>query len=237
MPLSTRRKYSFYIGLFLVLVFYWGYGSIIFAVSFSEGINYLMLAFALLFYFLGGYTVRFYFRNAPIFHFSPTEITVRGQSYSWSSIQSISFIGQKPFRYLRMRHMMNAITLEMKDGSSLYIFEKMYSNVPAIKELLQEKIDGHLVAETPTPVEADNTPTISQAAQKRMQRKIKAIGIGYIICMLVASAIISIPNFSTTTETILKLIFVAIVFASALLFRKLLTRLMAKAVEETRNGI
>jgi hypothetical protein len=144
MQLIARRKFSFYIGLFLVLVFYWGYGSIIFAVSLSEGVNYLMLAFALLFYFLGGYTLRFYFSNAPIFQFSPTDITVRGRNYAWSNIQSISLAGKQPFRYLRMSYMMEAITLEMKDGSSLYIFEKMYSNVPAIKQLLQEKIDGRL---------------------------------------------------------------------------------------------
>jgi TRAP-type C4-dicarboxylate transport system permease small subunit len=70
-----------------------------------------------------------------------------------------------------------------------------------------------------------------------MQRKIKSIGIGYIIFMLVASIAISIPNFSTTIETILKVIFVAAVFGSALLFRRLLKRLVEKAEEETRNGI
>lgn len=237
MQLIARRKFSFYIGLFLVLVFYWGYGSIIFAVSLSEEVNYLMLAFALLFYFLGGYTLRFYFSNAPIFQFSPTDITVRGRNYAWSNVQSISLTGKQPFRYLRMSYMMEAMTLEMKDGSSLYIFEKMYSNVPAIKQLLQEKIDGRLVVEAPKPEEEVNAPTISAAAQKRMQRKIKSVGIGYIIFMLVASIAISIPNFSTTIETILKVIFVAAVFGSALLFRRLLKRLVEKAEEETRNGI
>lgn len=237
MQLTTRRKFSFYIGLFLVLVFYWGYGSIIFAVSLSEGINYLMLAFALLFYFLGGYTLRFYFSNAPIYQFSPTEITVRGQNYAWSHVQSISLGGKQPFRYLRMSYMMEAITLEMKDGSSLYIFEKMYSNVPTIKQLLQEKIDGNLVVETPKPVEEVNAPTISDAAQKRMQRKIKTVGIGYVVFMLVASIAISIPNFSTTIETLLKVIFVVAVFGSVLLFSRLLKRMLEKAEEETRNGM
>ncbi|MBE2288852.1 MAG: hypothetical protein IAE95_04810 [Chitinophagaceae bacterium] len=237
MLLVSRRKFSFYIGIFFVVLFYWGYGSIIFAVSLDEGTNYLMLALALFFYFMGGYTLRFYVTHTPIVRFSDEGITLRGRMYGWSRVHNVALSGKQPFRYARMRHEMDAMTIRFDDGTSLFIFDKMYRNTAAMRNLLQDRINGRTVAEELKPEPSANEPVISETARKRMMRRVTLFGIAYSLGIMALVFLYSFLQVPETVTILLKIAFVLATFGGAIYFRKFMTKLIRRAEEETRNGM
>ncbi|MBL7692203.1 MAG: hypothetical protein JNM41_11465 [Flavipsychrobacter sp.] len=237
MQLVSRRKFSFYIGMFFAGLFYWGYGSIIFAVSLDEGTNYLMLALALFFYFMGGYTLRFYFAHTPVIRFSDEGIQVRGRTYGWSRVHNVALTGKQPFRYARMNHEMDAMTIRFDDGTSLFIFDKMYRNTPAMRQLLQDRINGRIIAEEPKPEPSANEPVISPTAQKRMMRRVTMFGVAYALGVMVLVFLYSFLQLPETVTILLKIAFVLATFGGALYFRKFVAKLIRRAEEETRNGM
>ncbi len=237
MQLVSRRKFSFFIGIFFSVLFYWGYGSIIFAVSLDEGTNYLMLALALFFYFMGGYTLRFYFTHTPVIRFSDEGIQARGRTYGWSRVHNVALTGQQPFRYARMNHEMDAMTIRFDDGTGLFIFDKMYSNTAAMRTLLQERINSRSIAEEPKPEPSPNEPVISPTAQKRIMRRVKLFGIVYAIVVMVLIILFTFMQVPKTVTILLKIAFVLATFGGAIYFRKFMTKLIRRAEEETRNGM
>ena len=237
MQLVSRRKFSFYIGIFFVVLFYWGYGSIIFAISLDEGTNYLMLALALLFYFMGGYTLRFYFKHTPKVRFSDEGITIRGRTYGWSRVHNVALTGKQPFRYARLRHEMDAMTIRFDDGTSLFIFDKMYRNTTAMRNLLQDRINDRTIAEEPMPEPSANEPVISETARKRMMRKVTLFGIAYSLGIIILVSFYSFLHAPENVIILFKIASVLAAFGGAIYFRKFMTRLIQRAEEETRNGM
>lgn len=148
MIVSKRHKYKFYFSIGLVSVVFLGLGIISiygFYYSYVNG-NLQLKNYPLPFFGFGClvmplYSVYQYFKNSPKIELDKDSIKLkwrtREEFYYLSSFDNIELTGKIPFRYI-IRFPMEGITIKIKNGKTIYLFDDMYSNTWQIKKFLED---------------------------------------------------------------------------------------------------
>jgi hypothetical protein len=101
--------------------------------------EYLMPFFGLGTIFFALYSIYKYYKNAPIIIVDNEKILFNDEIYKWTELKKIKLTGKQPFPYI-INYMMEAASIEFKDGRKKIIFDDLYSNTWQIKSFLQQKI-------------------------------------------------------------------------------------------------
>lgn len=141
--IKSRRSIAFYATLVFATIFYLVFlGPVLMAIAFDEdSVNYILIAASLLIFYLGFYTIYAYYRMAPKVIADNRGIAFNNRSYVWTDVESATFSGKMPFRYITL-HSFEGMKLAFKGGATEYLHNTMYSNMAEIKRFVDSNVNA-----------------------------------------------------------------------------------------------
>ncbi len=141
--IKSRRSIAFYATLVFAIIFYLVFlGPVLMAIAFDEETaNYILIAASLLIFYLGFYTIYAYYRMAPKVIADNRGIAFNNRSYVWTDVESATFSGKMPFRYITL-HSFEGMKLAFKGGATEYLHNTMYSNMAEIKRFVDSNVNA-----------------------------------------------------------------------------------------------
>ncbi len=234
MYIRSGRNASFYFSQFFILLLSFGLGTLLVFVATSKETDYTMIAFALVFFGLGIYSVYAYTMKTPVITFSDDGIQFNGRTYFWSQLQNVKLDCKEPFRFLWAAQAMDAIVLYFDDGTTHTIYVKMQRNIPEVRSAITAKTTPNSIIDT-APTE-EEIKMYKSPQLKRAASRIKYYTFGYLVLMLLISTLTSFANVSEQTELLLKILMVIAIIAGAIGLSYLVKREIRKAKEDySRN--
>jgi hypothetical protein len=145
---TKRHKLKFYLSIVFSFLFFCGFGTFMIWI-FISGLNrgefveakyYFMPVFGLLFYIMAFYTIVKYFRNVPIISIDKDLIKFgSAEIYNLTDIQNVVLTGKKPFKFI-FKYPMEGTEILLKNGTTKYFFDDMYSNAWELKLFLEQVV-------------------------------------------------------------------------------------------------
>ena len=105
----------------------------------GEGFMVLMGGAGAIFTFLGLYSIRQYFKYAPIIKVEEHRIFIGSNRYRLSEIEEIELTGKMPFRLI-VSVPMEGAALVFRDQQVRFIFNSFYSNTWELKDYLEQTV-------------------------------------------------------------------------------------------------
>ena len=115
------------------------------------------------------YVYVYYMANAPDIEIDANSITFNSKKYQWNEIEKIEFTGKfKAKYYWTSWNQLEGMCLTFKGGEKKYIFDRMYSNSPEMKNFIQNRIQvkNATLEEEEQVILPTKSTTISQTLSK-----------------------------------------------------------------------
>jgi hypothetical protein len=234
MYIRSGRNASFYFSQFFILLLSFGLGTLLVFVATSKETDYTMIAFALVFFGLGIYSVYAYTMKTPVITFSDDGIQFNGRTYFWSQLQNVKLDCKEPFRFLWTAQQMDAIVLYFDDGTTHTIYVKMQRNIPEVRSAITAKTTPNAIIDT-APTE-EEIKMYSSPQLKRAAGRIKYYMFGYIAFLLILGILTAPINGHKQTGLLQKILLVTGIVAGAIGLSFFVKREIRKAKEDySRN--
>ncbi len=143
---SKRHPYKFYFSLIFLTLFYIAMGSAIifsFIRDYSEGDvkskALIMLIMGIVCFYLAGYSIYHYIKNAPIIILDKDFISFGNTTYALTEIKNVTLTGKRLFKYIG-NFPMEAATIRFRNNETRFIFNDMYSNTWEFKYFLKQVV-------------------------------------------------------------------------------------------------
>lgn len=150
--IASRRSIKFYVNTILGCLFFLTI-SVFFGYTFVAKTNddiksyiiYLLPLLSLVSFIFSILTFYFYRKYVPSIVISNKAIEVQNKAYSLSDIKFVIYTGKQPFLYSYKE----GAEIMLNDGSTIYIYDELYANAPALKTFLDSVLNDRTIINVP----------------------------------------------------------------------------------------
>ena len=144
--LKTRRKWTFYLVLCVIVLFFWVIaGPALIVAGVKDDVSYIFLFLSLAAFLIGWLAIRFRFKITPIITVSDEGISSRDRTHRWAQIDKADLTGKQPYPGRDKPGM--STTLHFTDGTILIMHDERYTNAWEIKSYIEEHIPADRITQ------------------------------------------------------------------------------------------
>jgi len=150
----SRKSIKFYVDTIVGFLIFLSI-SVFFAFTFIAKTNddhdtksymiYLLPLFSLVSFIFSILTFYFYVKYVPSIIISNNAIKVQNKAYALSDIKFVIYTGKQPFLYSYKE----GAEIVLNDGSTIYIYDELYANAPALKTFLDSVLNDRIIINVP----------------------------------------------------------------------------------------